>query len=119
MPSHAFLGAGASYSCHLAEDAYSAVTRAGARWSCVAHNLSPDSAQGGIPADQGWNSTPSRLACAPCMGGISERSNAPVFTATTHLKCSTFPRVSYLLPASLVGSKMGSKRWCSTVKLQR
>src|SRR6267154_5191106 len=98
MPSHAFLGAGASYSCHLAEDAYSAVARAGARWNCVAHNLSPDSTQGGIPADKGWNSTPSRLACAPCMGGTSERSNATVFIATSHLKCSTFLRVSYLLP---------------------
>src|SRR5882724_6031284 len=115
MPSHAFLGAGASHSCHLAEDAYSAVARAGARWNCVAHNLSPDSAPGGIPADQGWNSTPSRLACAPCMGGTSERSNAAVSIATPHLKCSTFPRVSYLLPPSLVGSK----RWCSPVKLQR
>src|SRR5712671_6115836 len=72
MPSHAFLGAGASYSCHLAEDAYSAVARAGARWNCVAHNLSSDSAQGGIPANKSWNSTPSRLACAPCMGGTSE-----------------------------------------------
>src|SRR5882672_8591798 len=89
MPSHAFLGAGASYSCHFAEDAYSAVARAGARWNCLAHNLSSDSAQGGIPADQGWNSTPSRLACAPCMGGTSERSHAPVFIATLHPKCST------------------------------
>src|SRR5882672_9996328 len=88
MPSHAFLGAGASYSCHFAEDAYSAVARAGARWNCLAHNLSSDSAQGGIPADQGWNSTPSRLACAPCMGGTSERSNAPVFIATPHLKAA-------------------------------
>src|SRR5882762_6128738 len=95
MPSHAFLGAGASYSCHLAEDAYSAVARAGARWNCAAHNLSPDSAQGGIPAHQGWNSTPSRLACAPCMGGTSERSNAPVVIATPHLKCSTFLKVAY------------------------
>src|SRR5882724_5150066 len=114
MPSHAFLGAGASYSCHLAEDAYSAVARAGARWNCVAHNLSPDSAQGGIPADQGWNSTPSRVACAPCMGGTSERSNAPVSIATPHLKCSTFLRVKLPSSASLVGSK----RWC-TLKLQR
>src|SRR5258708_862211 len=88
MPSHAFLGAGASYSCHLAEDAYSAVARAGARWNCVAHNLSSDSAQGGIPTDQGWNSTPSRLACAPCMGGTSERSSAAVFVATPHLKAA-------------------------------
>src|SRR6266853_1250320 len=113
MPSHAFLGAGTSYACHLAEDAYSAVARAGARWNCVAHNLSPDSAQGGIPADQGWNSTPSRLACAPCMGDTSERSNAPVFIATPHLKCSTFPRVRYLLP-----DHWGNKRWC-TVKVER
>src|SRR5882757_1044905 len=95
MPSHAFLGAGASYSCHLAEDAYSAVARAGARWNCVAHNLSSDSAQGGIPADKGWNSTPSRVACAPCMGGTSERSNAAVFIATPHLKaaCSNLDKL--------------------------
>src|ERR1700745_3819035 len=33
---------------------------------------------GGIPADKAWNSTPSRLACAPWVGGTSERSNAPV-----------------------------------------
>src|SRR6266446_6325268 len=113
MPSHAFLGAGASYSCYLAEDAYSAVARAGARWNCVAHNLSPNSAQGGIPADQGWNSTPSRLACAPCMGGTSERSNAPVLIATPHLKCSTFQGK---LPSST--SLVGSKRSCD-VKLER
>src|SRR6267142_1425564 len=113
MPSHAFLGAGASYSCHLAEDAYSAVARAGARWNCVAHNLSSDSAQGGIPTDEGWNSTSSRLACTTCMGGTSERSNAPVFIATPHLNCSTFLRVKLPSSASLVGSK----RWC-TVKLE-
>src|SRR6266576_3047394 len=73
--------------------------------NCVAHNLSPDSAQGGIPADQGWNSTPSRLACAPCMGSTSERSNAPVFIATPHLKCSTFLRVSYLFPHHWWGAR--------------
>src|SRR5260221_13923840 len=88
MPSHAFLRAGAIYSRHLAEDAYSAIARAGARWNCVAHNLSSDSAQGGIPADKGWHSTPSRLACAPCMGGTSETSNAAVCIATPRLKAA-------------------------------
>src|SRR6266576_4197825 len=114
MPSHAFLGAGASYSCHLAEDAYSAVARAGARWNCVAHNLSSDSAQSGIPADKGWNSTPSRLACAPCVGGTSEGSNAPVFIATPHRRWSALLRTKLPSSASLVGSK----RWCD-VKLER
>ena len=96
MPSHAFLGAGASHSCHLAEDAYSAVARARARRNCVAHDLSPDSAQGGIPADKGWNRTPSRLACAPCMGHPSERSDSPHFIATPSL-----PRCLHCVPSPL------------------
>jgi len=110
MPSHAFLRAGASHSCHLAEDAYSAVARARARWNCVAHNLSSGSAQGGIPTDKGWNSTPSRLACAPCMGGTSERSTAPVFIATPHLKCSTFLRIKLPSSASLVAVRTRKRR---------
>jgi hypothetical protein len=88
MSSHAFLRAGASHSCHLAKDAYSAVAGARARWNCVAHNLSSDSAQGGIPADKDWNSTPSRLACAACMGRTSERSDAPFCSKQS--RCSLY-----------------------------
>jgi len=89
-----------------AEDAYSAVCESLRRDGMVLRHNYPQ-----IPP--GWNNQLTkvgialrpRLACAPCMGGTSERSNAPVFIATSHLKCSNVPEGKATLLRITVGSK--------------
>jgi len=85
--SHAFSELERAIPCHLAEDAYSAVARAGARW-IVLRTIYLRSAQGGIPADKGWNSTPSALRALLAWGRHFERAIAAVFIAAPHLKAA-------------------------------